>query len=108
MSFIETLETPADLDAPIVEESAPRTAPSTSGTSARVLEQPTAPLISVTFESVVVGDVAESLWQAYRANFEALEELAILQHMFPREEVLAEFADPSITKIVGWEGDTPV
>lgn len=64
--------------------------------------------VTLSHESVVEGDVAEKLWETYRANFEPLEELAILQHCFPREEVLAELADPAITKIVGWEGDEPV
>lgn len=57
---------------------------------------------------MIEGADAELLWEAYRLNFEPLEELAILQHMYEREEVLAELANPNITKIVGWEGETPV
>lgn len=64
--------------------------------------------VTISFESSVTGADAERLWEAYRRNFEPLEELAILQHMFERSEVLEELANPKITKIVGWEGDIAV
>ncbi|WP_420451699.1 hypothetical protein [Ilumatobacter sp.] len=64
--------------------------------------------VTITFESVVEGTDAERLYEAYRMNFEPLEELAVLQQCFSREEVLAELSDPAITKIVGWQGRTPV
>ncbi|BAN02098.1 hypothetical protein [Ilumatobacter coccineus] len=69
---------------------------------------PTPPAVTTTIESVIEGHDAELLWEAYRLNFSPLEELAILQHLYEREEVLAELANPRITKLVGWEGDTPV
>jgi len=64
--------------------------------------------LTLSHESVIEGEVAEELWEMYRRNFAPLEELAILQHCYPRDEILAEFADPAITKIVVWEGTTPV
>lgn len=64
--------------------------------------------MTVSLESVVAGDDAERLWDTYRANFEPLTELAMLQHLFSRDEMIGEFADPRITKIVGWEGSEPV
>ena len=64
--------------------------------------------VTISFESVVEGDDAEVLYEVYRRNFEPLGELAVLQHCFPREVLLAELADPTITKIVGWQGVTPV
>src|SRR5262245_9853842 len=56
--------------------------------------------IAITHERCVVGDDAEALWEAYYENFAPLAELAILQHVYPREEILAELANPDILKIV--------
>jgi len=56
----------------------------------------------------VAGATADALWEAYRANFEPLASLAILQHFYSRDEMLAEFANPRILKIVGWQDDAPV
>ena len=57
---------------------------------------------------MITGESAERLWESYHANFEPLESLAILQHLYTREEMLAEFANPRIHKIVGWQDGTPV
>jgi hypothetical protein len=74
-----------------------------------VLESPLkAPPIVITHELSITGSEAETLWEAYRTNFEPLAELAVLQHLYSRDEVLAEFANPRITKIVGWQDDRPV
>ena len=74
-----------------------------------VLESPhAAPPIVITHELSITGAEAETLWEAYRANFEPLAELAVLQHLYSRAEVLAEFRNPRITKIVGRQGDRPV
>lgn len=64
--------------------------------------------VTISHESVIEGDAAEALWTMYRSNFAPLETLAILQCCFERDEVLAELANPAITKIVGWQGTTPV
>ena len=62
----------------------------------------------ITHERHIDGEVAEALWEAYRENFSALAELAMLQHLYPREEILAELANPDILKIVGWQDGRPV
>jgi hypothetical protein len=74
-----------------------------------IIEQhPAAAPIRITHESRVVGADAEALWLAYHANFAPLASLAILQHFYSRSEILAELANPRITKIVGWRGGEPV
>lgn len=74
-----------------------------------VLELPpaAAPIV-ITHELSITGAIAEELWEAYRINFEPLAELAVLEHFYSRDEVLAELRNPRITKIVGWQGDRPV
>jgi hypothetical protein len=62
----------------------------------------------ITHELSITGQEAETLWEAYRTNFEPLAELAVLQHLYPRDEVLAELRNPRIIKIVGWQDDRPV
>jgi hypothetical protein len=64
--------------------------------------------VMITHERQIDGDVAEALWEGYRENFAPLAELAILQHIYPREEILAELANPDILKIVGWQDGRPV
>src|SRR5262245_37425245 len=74
------------------------------GDSVAVADRP----IAITHEHVVGGDDAEALWEAYYENFAPLAELAILQHLYSRDEVLAELANPDILKIVGWHEGRPV
>ena len=69
---------------------------------------PSAPPIVITHEPSIIGSEAETLWEAYRTNFEPLTELAVLQHLYSREEVLDELRNPRIIKIVGWQEDRPV
>lgn len=69
---------------------------------------PPSPPIVITHERVITGAKAEALWEAYRINFEPLAELAMLQHLYSRDEILGELANPRITKIVGWQDDEPV
>jgi len=69
--------------------------------------RPASPIV-ITHELSITGSEAETLWEAYRSNFEPLSELAVLQHLYSREEVLAEFSNPRIIKIVGWQDDRPV
>lgn len=74
-----------------------------------LLESPPSALpIVITHELSIIGSAAEMLWEAYRTNFEPLTELAVLQHLYSRAEVLAELRNPRIVKIVGWQGDRPV
>ena len=62
----------------------------------------------VTHEREIRGDNAEALWEAYYENFQPLAELAMLQHVFSREEIMAELANPDILKIVAWQDGHPV
>jgi len=63
---------------------------------------------TISHELSVTGDVAEQLWEAYRLNFEPLAELAVLQHFYAREEILAELENPRIVKIIGWSDGHPI
>jgi hypothetical protein len=63
---------------------------------------------TITHELSITGEVAEQLWEAYRLNFEPLATLAVLQHFYSRDEILAEFANPKIVKIVGWSEGLPI
>ena len=76
--------------------------------SSGVITATRTPPVTISIESVVTGDDADKMWETYRVNFEPLAELAALQHMFTKEEVLAELENPKIHKIVGWEGAEPV
>src|SRR5688500_18688533 len=67
-----------------------------------------APRTHVARELVIVGDEAEALWEMYREAFEPLEERAIQQHLWSREDVLAELANERIVKFVGWSDGRPV
>lgn len=64
--------------------------------------------VTITRAAVVDGALAEQMWDFYRANFEPLTTRAILQHLFTRDEVLAELTNPKITKIIAWSGGEPV
>ena len=77
--------------------------------SGSIIEQhPRASPIQITHETSITGDAAEALWHSYRANFEPLASLAVLQHFYSREEILGELANPRILKIVGWQSGAPV
>jgi hypothetical protein len=62
----------------------------------------------VTRQLVIEGDAAEAIWEMYEEAFAPLDELAAQRHLWTREEVLAELANPAIVKFVGWSGDYPV
>ncbi len=64
--------------------------------------------IVITHERHIDGDNAEALWDAYFENFQPLAELAMLQHVFSREEIMAELANRDILKIVAWQDGRPV
>lgn len=86
----------------------PLEAPSIVITPQRSITGVGAPSIVITHEQSIIGIEAETLWEAYRTNFEPFAELAVLQHLYSRDEVLAEFRNPRILKIVGWQDDRPV
>lgn len=106
-TFPSLVAGPSRSSQPSVIEPAP--ADSTAPPPTSLLERyPTPSPVTVTHERCIVGETAEVLWEAYRANFEPLASLAVLQHFYTREEVLAEFANPSILKVVGWRDGAPV
>ena len=88
---------------------APATTPLTERVFAPTESTPPAdrPVV-ITHERHIDGDNAEALWVAYHENFQPLAELAMLQHVFSREEILAELANPDILKIVAWQDGGPV
>ena len=65
---------------------------------------PVAPPISITHERSITGELAEELWGSYLANLEPLAEVAVLRHLDSHEEMLAQFANPRILKLVAWQG----
>lgn len=69
---------------------------------------PVAPPISITHERSISGELAEELWHAYLENVQPLAEVAVLRHLDSHEEMLAQFANPRILKLVVWEGARPV
>jgi hypothetical protein len=93
---------------PLVDQPVPA-APLPEPEQRSILEQHrVAPPATITHERSVTGEAAEALWEAYRQNFEPLEELAVLQHLYTRDEMLEEFANPRILKIVGWQAGSPI
>jgi hypothetical protein len=74
-----------------------------------VLERhPVTPPISITHERSITGELAEELWADYLENVEPLAEVAVLRHLDPRDDMLAQFANPRILKLVAWQGARPV
>jgi hypothetical protein len=96
--------------APAVEPNAPLRKPPAerSFSSPDVVARPGDGSIAITHEHRIVGDDAETLWEAYHENFAPLAELAMLQHLYSRDEILAELANPDILKIVAWQERQPV
>ncbi|CAB4884593.1 unannotated protein [freshwater metagenome] len=90
----------------VADPAAPEAPAPSSGS---ILDQhPRASPIHITHETSITGAHADALWDAYRANFEPLASLAVLQHFYSRDEVLAELSNPRILKIVGWQDGQPV
>jgi hypothetical protein len=77
-------------------------------TEAATEQHPLAAPITITHEHTVTGPTADALWEAYRANFAPLASLAILQHFYSYDEMIDEFANPRILKIIGWQHGAPV
>lgn len=64
--------------------------------------------LSVSEETVIDGPVADALWDIYAESMGPLDQLAAMKQLETKELTLARFANPEITKIVGWDGDEPV
>jgi hypothetical protein len=61
---------------------------------------PSAPPVTITHEPVIVGEVAELLWEVYQANFEPLSRVAVTSQSSTYDEMIEFFANPRIHKIV--------
>ncbi len=80
----------------------------TMSTSELLSATPQASQLSLTSETEVVGEDAEALWNLYVEAMEPLDQVAALLHLEERELLLRRFADPGITKVIGWDGSEPV
>ena len=104
MPVIRRRRSLAGPDAPAAQPARPTERAFTPSESTLPVERP----IVITHETYIDGENAEALWDAYRENFAPLAELAILQHLFTRDEILSELANPDILKIVCWQDGRPV
>lgn len=86
----------------------PPPAPPASRTGSILDRHPIAPPISITHERSITGELADQLWDAYLENFEPLAKVAVLRHLDSREQMLAQFANLRILKLVAWQGAQPV
>ena len=77
-------------------------------TSELTTAQPATLAFSLSTETEVTGEVAESLWGLYKETMEPLDQVAAMKHLEPYELMMQRFANPGITKVIGWEGDEPV
>lgn len=62
----------------------------------------------ITIESAPTQDVWPELWDLYFEAFEPLQELALLNHLYPRDAFDELLADPRVTKLIAWVGARPV
>jgi hypothetical protein len=62
----------------------------------------------VTIEGQLRPEAVEVLWHRYEEAFTPLRELALLNHLYPRDEFERLVHDPRVTKIVGWRDGQPV
>jgi hypothetical protein len=53
-------------------------------------------------------EAIETLGQRYEEAFEPLREVALLNHLYPRDQFERLVHDPRVHKIVGWNGREPV
>lgn len=104
-----TTSTPAVAGSAGADQDAPSEANRIEDDVVPLLEPLTsAPRAQITRELTIVGERAEALWQIYHEAFAPLAELAMQQHLWTRDEILAELANPDIVKFVGTSGDEPV
>jgi hypothetical protein len=96
------------LPAPAVAEPVDGLAAPTVSTGELVAGQPVAAQFSISTETEVVGEDAETLWALYEAVMGPLDQVAAMKHLESREVMMQRFADPGITKVVGWDGNEPV
>lgn len=94
---------PAPTSPPVLGLAAP-----TVQVSDFVSDQPAEPAFIVTQEHVLEGGEAEALWALYEGAIGPLDEVAALRHLDSKDVVLKMFAEPRITKVVGWSGTEPI
>jgi hypothetical protein len=82
-------------------------APTVSTADAATLRPTPAPL-TLTHETVVVGDEAQALLQLFNAAISHLDAVSATEHSEKEENLLRYFAEPGITKVVAWDGAEPV
>lgn len=62
----------------------------------------------ITHERVLEGATAEALYESYLENVGPLAEVAVLRHVDTKVDMLRQFANPRIQKIVAWQANEPV
>lgn len=62
----------------------------------------------VTVESRPAAQSWDDLWQLYYDAFEPLQELALLNHLYPRADFDALLADERVSKLIAWVDGMPV
>ena len=62
----------------------------------------------MTVELVPARASWNKLWDLYAEAFEPLQELALLNHLYPRESFEALVADERVTKLIAWIDGRPV
>ncbi len=72
-----------------------------------VASRPT-PVITYVHEAAVTGAAADALWDLYQRALAPLDEVAAMLHVEDRDVVLSAFAHPEMTKIVAYDGTTPI
>ena len=65
-------------------------------------------MITYVHETSVTGSAAAALWHLYERALAPLDEVAAMLHVEDREIVLGAFAHPEMTKVVAYDGTTPV
>jgi hypothetical protein len=94
---------PPPTSPPVIGLKAPTT------TTAEVsLLRPAPPPLTLTHETVVVGDEARALLDLYSETISHLDAVAATMHSVAEDELLRYLAEPGITKVVAWDGDEPI
>lgn len=62
----------------------------------------------MTVELAPASATWDDLWNLYFVAFEPLQELALLNHLYPRAEFESLLADERVTKLIAWAEGTPV
>jgi hypothetical protein len=63
---------------------------------------------ALTLDTRVEREIVPVLWELYYEAFEPLRELALLNHLYPRELFDELINDPRVWKVIEWRGPDPV